>query len=73
MGTAPPAPTIATPDGSNAGSAINLDEGGPSRWQEHVAPCDLDMEFVDEGHDETNPTEVQKGLGQTALDQLANI
>lgn len=38
MGIAPPASTEATPTASPIGAAMNIDVGGPSRWQEQVAP-----------------------------------
>jgi len=40
MGPVPPARSDATPVGSNNGEAMNVDAGGPSRWQEHLAPHD---------------------------------
>ena len=36
MGIAPPTSTEATPTASLVGAAMNIDVGGPSRWQEHV-------------------------------------
>ena len=43
MGFAPPVLSDATPTTSNGLSAMNRDVGGPSRWQEQVAPRDPEM------------------------------
>lgn len=43
MGFAPPASSDATPTASPAGNPMNLDAGGPSRWQEHVAPIPMTL------------------------------
>jgi hypothetical protein len=40
MGPIPPAISEATPAGSNNGAAMNVDGGGPGRWQQHLAPVD---------------------------------
>ena len=40
MGRVPPASSDATSVGSNNGEAMNVDVGGPSHWQEWLAPRD---------------------------------
>jgi hypothetical protein len=40
MGPIPPASSEATPTGSNNGATMNVDGGGPGRWQQHLAPVD---------------------------------
>jgi len=46
MGFAPPVLSDATPTAYNGVSAMNLEAGGPSRWQEQVAPRDLEIQSV---------------------------
>lgn len=45
-GPVPPAPSDATPVESSAGSAMNVDGGGPSRWMQHAAPEDPEIELA---------------------------
>lgn len=40
MGPVPPASSEATPEGSTNGNGMNVNFGGASRWQTHLAPHD---------------------------------
>ena len=73
MGPIPPANSDATPVGSNNGSTMNLDGGGPSHWQEQLAPMDAEATLQDEVQNVVDAGDVHVGLMQATRTEARPI